>query len=210
MSSSLAYTAAITLGVTLLVSGIGKLHRPETFVAAVIEYEMLPETVATIYGRLVPPIEVLCGLALLVGIAPVPTGLLTFGLLLGFSVGVLINLARGRKLDCHCFGPQSNDPLTWVSLVRIFVLLTCATAVVAWRGTELIAPPPSDYLPAVSTAFGVLLVLYLTRMVPAQWQMWHIGTAPGIKPTGGRISLRQQPLTANIERLERARCAHNQ
>jgi thiol-disulfide isomerase/thioredoxin len=38
--------------------------------------------------------------------------------LAGFSAVVLASLARGRRLDCHCFGRLSAGPLGWTTLAR--------------------------------------------------------------------------------------------
>jgi thiol-disulfide isomerase/thioredoxin len=38
--------------------------------------------------------------------------------LAGFSAVVLASLARGRRLDCHCFGRLSAGPLGWPTLAR--------------------------------------------------------------------------------------------
>jgi thiol-disulfide isomerase/thioredoxin len=38
--------------------------------------------------------------------------------LAGFSAVVLVSLARGRRLECHCFGRLSSGPLGWPTLSR--------------------------------------------------------------------------------------------
>jgi len=199
--TSFAFTAAITVGVTLVISSFTKLRSADSFVEAVKQYRILPDPLAPVYARTVPPVELLCGLALLSGITPALTGAITLGLLLSFSVGVVTNLVRGRRLDCHCFGPNSGDQLGWVTVVRLAVLLASAMTVAFLRGTDLIVQPPGDYLPAALSGLGLLLMLYILPSAPAQWHIWQLSAAPGTKPTGGRVSLHYQPLTAKVERL---------
>lgn len=125
---SIAFVAAIALGVTFLVSSVGKLRDRGAFVLGVLEYRVLPPPLAMAYGRVLPFVELVCGLALVAGLWPVWAGLLSAALLLSFLVAVAINLARGRRLDCHCFGSQQSEPLGWTTLVRLSVLLVCAAA----------------------------------------------------------------------------------
>jgi hypothetical protein len=61
-------------------------------------------------------------------------------LLLSFIVAVGINLARGRDLDCHCFGRATRRPIGWQLLLQDAALLGAAIAVAVvseeWVGTE--------------------------------------------------------------------------
>ena len=54
-------------------------------------------------------------------------------LLLLFVVGIGINLARGRKPNCHCFGQLYSVPIGWPTLIRNGVLAAIAGFVV-WQG----------------------------------------------------------------------------
>jgi hypothetical protein len=191
----LGFIAAVSLGAIFAASGLVKLRDSNGFVFAVLDYEVLPRRLATLYARSLPPVELLCGLALLVGVTPVPASLTVTALLLSFFAGVAINIVRGRKLDCHCFGSGSSEPLGWVTVVRIWVLLACAAATFGWRGSGLFVPPPSDALPSLLLALALVLILYLLRAVPVQWAVWRI-TAPAAwkEPRRGRmISLRNEP-----------------
>ena len=49
-------------------------------------------------------------------------------LLVIFIAGIGMNLARGRKPNCHCFGQLSSAPVSWKTLVRNVVLLGLAAS----------------------------------------------------------------------------------
>jgi len=199
--SILGFIAAIALGATLVVSGLGKLRDPGGFVLAVLEYEVLPKPLAVAYGRVLPILELVCGLALLVGAVPRLSGGAAGALLLSFLVAVVINLARGRSLDCHCFGAGSGDPLGWVTVLRLGVLLACAFAAAAWRD-GIVVPLPPNAMPAVLLSLALVLLLYLLRAVPIQWGVWGMRAPASWKePRRGRmIWLRNEPLVLGIRR----------
>ena len=94
--------AAVVLGIVLLVAGIAKLPWFEMLLGAVL-----------VSGLARPAAAALAGLVLLVF-----TGLL------------IVNLARGRRPPCACFGASSRRPIGPGSLVRNLVLL--ALAVIAF------------------------------------------------------------------------------
>ncbi len=186
----IAFVTAITLSVTFLMSSIRKLRHPRAFVLDVLDYRILPPRLARVYGRLLPPTEFVCGVALVVGIWPPGTGALAGALLISFLVAVATNLARGRTMDCHCFGSRS-EPLGWTTVARLCVLLGCAIIAAGWRGRALLSPLPADPLPALLVAVGLVICLYLLGTAPVAWQVWHTKAAPA---TTRRISLRGLPL----------------
>ena len=53
-----------------------------------------------------------------------------FALLLSFIVVIGVNMAHGRKPDCHCFGQIHSEPIGWRTLARNGALALCAGLVV--------------------------------------------------------------------------------
>jgi len=190
-----AFVGAIALGVTFLMSSMSKLRHPRAFVLDVLDYRILPPRLARAYGRLLPAAEFVCGLALVAGVWPPGTGVLAGALLMSFLVAVAINLARGRTMDCHCFGSHSSEPLGWTTVVRLCVLLGCAIVAAGWRGRAPLSPLPVDPLPALLVAVGLVIGLYLLGTAPAVWQVWHTTAVP---ETTRRVSLRGLPLERRL------------
>jgi peroxiredoxin len=54
-----------------------------------------------------------------------------FGLLMVFVAAISINMAQGRKPECHCFGQLHSAPVGWNTLARN-AILACAAGVVSW------------------------------------------------------------------------------
>jgi uncharacterized membrane protein YphA (DoxX/SURF4 family) len=129
------------LGVIFLASAVPKLRHPRGFILAVLEYRVLPPSLSWFYARLVPPLEFLAALLLLSGIAVRSAAVVLLPLLLSFIVAVGINLARGRDLDCHCFGKATSRPIGWRLLLQDGVLLGAAIAL-SIVTSEWVAPEP--------------------------------------------------------------------
>jgi thiol-disulfide isomerase/thioredoxin len=58
------------------------------------------------------------GIAALLAAEPHSGAVAALVALAGFSAVVLASLARGRRLECHCFGRLSSGPLGWQTLAR--------------------------------------------------------------------------------------------
>jgi methylamine dehydrogenase accessory protein MauD len=88
-------------------------------------------------ARMAGPLRVLLPLGeLAVAIALIPLATAwwaafgAFALLALFIAGIALNLARGRRPDCHCFGQLHSEPVGAGTLVRNGVLALVAAAVV--------------------------------------------------------------------------------
>jgi uncharacterized membrane protein YphA (DoxX/SURF4 family) len=131
---------SMALGFIFLASAVPKLRHPKGFVLAVLEYRVLSPRLGWLYARLLPPLELLLALLLLSGTAPRSAAIVLLVLLLSFMAAVGINLARGRDLDCHCFGKARRRPIGWGLLLQNGVLLGAASALAvtthAWVAPE--------------------------------------------------------------------------
>src|ERR671933_3073293 len=112
----------------------------------------------------------------MVAAALIPTSTAWWGaigalaLLLLFVAGIGINLARGHKPDCHCFGQLHSSPAGWKTLGRNGVLVAVA-GFVAWQGWEDAGPSTVHWLGGLSTVQlgGLLVELFMLGLVTAQW-----------------------------------------
>jgi uncharacterized membrane protein YphA (DoxX/SURF4 family) len=92
------------LGGVFVVAGVLKAIDPQSSVAAVGAYQLLPASLATIVGWGLPFAEIALGLLLLVGIATRAVAAAAAMLLVIFIAGVMSAAARGLSIDCGCFG----------------------------------------------------------------------------------------------------------
>src|SRR5438270_3040401 len=79
--------------------------------------------------------------------------------LTGFSAVVLITLARGRRVECHCFGRLSSRPLGWSTLARNGFFAAVAAS---------IALNESNWL--TTTSAIVALAAWLGAAVRRRWK----------------------------------------
>ena len=92
------------LGGVFLVAGGLKAIDPQSSVAAVRAYKLLPSSLVTIVGWGLPFAEIALGLLLLAGIATRVVAAATAMLLIIVLLGVVSAAARGLSIDCGCFG----------------------------------------------------------------------------------------------------------
>lgn len=119
-------TVRLSLALLFLTAGLAKLRQPDEFAAAVERYELLPSFAVLPAARLIPLAEVAASLLLVVGVLPVVTTGLLGLLLLAFSAAMAINLLRGRRIDCGCYGAAQMIPISWRLVLRNCLLTAAA------------------------------------------------------------------------------------
>ena len=73
-----------------------------------------------------PWIELVAGLALVLGIRPRAGAWVAGALLLVFTVGVLAAMARGLSFECGCFGTANATRIGWAKLAENVGMLALA------------------------------------------------------------------------------------
>ena len=91
------------LGATFVYASYNKILAPATFAKIVYGYDLFPHASINLIAIVLPYIELVAGLALLVGIYPRSAVLIINGMLLAFIVVLSVNLIRGHEFDCGCF-----------------------------------------------------------------------------------------------------------
>jgi uncharacterized membrane protein YphA (DoxX/SURF4 family) len=98
------------LGGVFVAAGALKVIDPQSSVAAVRAYQLLPTFLETIVGWGLPFAEIALGLLLLAGIGTRALAAATGILLLVFIFGVVSAAVRGLSIDCGCFGGGGEVP----------------------------------------------------------------------------------------------------
>ncbi len=114
---------------------------PHESVAAVRAYELLPEVVVPTVGQLLPVLEVVIGLALVLGVLTRGASVVSAVLFVAFIIGIASVWARGMTIDCGCFGGGGSDPdaasqYPW-EIARDIGLLLASAYLVALPRTRL-------------------------------------------------------------------------
>ena len=95
----------IALGVFFVVAALPKIADPPSFAQMVYNYRIVPGQFVNLMALTMPWIELLCGLALILGIWKEAARTIIGAMLVVFIVAIGINLARGNAIDCGCFDP---------------------------------------------------------------------------------------------------------
>jgi uncharacterized membrane protein YphA (DoxX/SURF4 family) len=106
----LGLLARLVTGGVWLVAGAVKLPDPAASVDAVRAYQLLPEAVVPTVGQLLPVVEVVVGLALVLGLLTRGAAAVSALLFVAFTIGIASVWARGLTIDCGCFGGGGYDP----------------------------------------------------------------------------------------------------
>jgi peroxiredoxin len=161
--------ARLLLAIVFVVAGITKLTDRTGLRQAIIDFGV-PATLATSLGLILPLAELAVAGALIPRASAWWGAIGALSLLLLFIAGILANLARGRKPDCHCFGQLHSSPVGWKTLWRNGVLVAVA-GFVAWRGWEDAGPSTVHWLGDLSTAqlVGLIVGSFALGLVVAQW-----------------------------------------
>src|SRR5262249_24330786 len=97
----------IALGLIFIVAALPKIVDPPAFAHAVYNYRILPGSLVNLVALTLPWLELLSGLALVLGLFRRAATLVVGGLLLVFLAGISLNLARKNPIDCGCFDPKA-------------------------------------------------------------------------------------------------------
>jgi thiol-disulfide isomerase/thioredoxin/uncharacterized membrane protein YphA (DoxX/SURF4 family) len=170
MDAALLIARLVLAGVFAL-AGVGKFLDLEGSRKAVIDFG-LPAGLASPLALLLPLAELGVAVALIPASSAWLGALGALGLLLLFVVGISVNLARGRKPDCHCFGQLHSAPAGWKTLARNGVLAAVA-GFVLWAGYfgGDAGPGALSWLGALSAAqlLGLLGGVVILALLAGQW-----------------------------------------
>jgi uncharacterized membrane protein YphA (DoxX/SURF4 family) len=112
---TLHWGARLLLAGIFIYAGYTKLENPLQFAVAVEGYKLASPNMVLWIVKILPWIEILLGIALLLGIQIRYTAAMTFSFLFFFIGVMLITYLRGIEADCGCFGVgEKISPFTLV------------------------------------------------------------------------------------------------
>src|SRR5207253_2690306 len=111
-SDWLTIRVQLALGVIFVAAALPKLVDPPSFAHMIYNYRLVPAPLVNLMGLTMPWIELLCGLALILGICRTTARTLIALMLLTFILAISINLARGNSIDCGCFDVSAAGKTT--------------------------------------------------------------------------------------------------
>lgn len=131
----------LALGAIFVFAAVPKILDPPSFAHMIYNYKLLPGSLIDLFALWMPWVELLSGLALVLGICRRGAAGLIGALLLAFLAAVAINLARGHAIDCGCFDvheagkseAQRLADMRWVLVRDTGMLVMVGQLFFAWR-----------------------------------------------------------------------------
>jgi putative oxidoreductase len=120
----------VALGAVFIWAAVTKLPDMAAFAQDVANYRVSPAALVPLLAAAVVGIELLAGIALVIGVMERSAAAVLAVLLGAFTVLVTQALLRGIDLRCGCFG--GDERASWWTVVRDLVML--ATAIAVARG----------------------------------------------------------------------------
>ncbi len=123
------------LGATFVFASYNKILAPAAFAKIIYGYDLFPAVLINLIAIIVPFLELVAGLALIVGFFPRSAALIVNAMLLVFITALSINLIRGHEFDCGCFSIGSDTQETFVGplIFRDFLILAVGIYVFLYR-----------------------------------------------------------------------------
>jgi uncharacterized membrane protein YphA (DoxX/SURF4 family) len=127
----------VALGGVFIFAGIAKISHINVLIHEIEQYNILSGSLATWYGRLLPPVEIVLGALLVLGIWQRISASLSGLLCLSFIISKIAAYAWGLDISiCSCFGP-AMPLLSTHTLALDFVMLALAFQIVLHKGEFL-------------------------------------------------------------------------
>lgn len=93
----------IALGLFFVIAALPKIVDPPSFAHMIYNYRIVPAALLNFMALVMPWVELLAGLALILGIWRGTARTIIAAMLVTFIIAITINLARGNAIDCGCF-----------------------------------------------------------------------------------------------------------
>jgi len=94
----------VAMGVVMLAAALGKIGDTTAFASQVHHYRMIPAGADNLLAMTLPWVELLAGLALILGVRARSGAWLAAAMMVVFTLAVSQAVARGLDIECGCFG----------------------------------------------------------------------------------------------------------
>ncbi|MDO9334384.1 MAG: MauE/DoxX family redox-associated membrane protein [Dehalococcoidales bacterium] len=127
----------VILGGIFLAASISKILDRSGFVSTVVGYELIPRTLAEVYGWVIPWVELYIGCSLVLGVLPRVSAAMSIPLVISFAVASSYALEKFPDSICGCFGSfiALSHP---VSLTIDGIMFLLALAILVNKNTEFV------------------------------------------------------------------------
>lgn len=125
MNGEIELFIRICIAIIFISSSISKYINFEKHIGIIEDYKILPPNWSKSLGNLDFSIEFVIGILLLLGLFQFWSGVIGSGLLLIYTIAIVINILRGRtEISCGCGGVMGNHNLCWKLVIRNISLIS--------------------------------------------------------------------------------------
>ncbi len=118
--------AQILLGLLFLTAALAKIVDVASLAKEVHNFHLVPLWSEHLLAMMVPWIELVAGLALVLGIRPRAGAWVAGALLVAFTIAIVAAMARGLDFACGCFGTADATRIGWAKLAENLGMLALA------------------------------------------------------------------------------------
>jgi putative oxidoreductase len=120
----LTVIARVAVGATFIVASVYKIRDPGAFAKSIWFYHMVPGDLINLMALIIPWVELLCGLALIMGLFYRGAVVLVNIMMVTFIFALCTTIVKGIDIDCGCFkAGQTATRAAWEALVFDLVLI---------------------------------------------------------------------------------------
>ena len=116
----------ILIGLLFAAAALAKMGDLRAFAEEVHNFRMMPVAVENLVAMTLPWVELVAGLALLLGVRARSGGMVAAALMATFTLAVLIAMARGLNIECGCFGTADGTRVGMVKFLENAGMLALA------------------------------------------------------------------------------------
>jgi uncharacterized membrane protein YphA (DoxX/SURF4 family) len=118
--SWLALAARLYLGWIFVYACLHKIAHPHAFGLDIATYDMLPLSIINLTAITLPWVELFAGIMLIVGFRVRGAALAVAGMMVMFTLAIILALAKGLDMSCGCFASQTTkeDPISYLTVLR--------------------------------------------------------------------------------------------
>ncbi|WP_330181619.1 DoxX family membrane protein [Nocardia sp. NBC_01503] len=158
----------LVLAAVLVTAGLAKLGRGVDLRADIERYHLVPVRVLPFAAFLLPALELVLGTALLLNRATPVAAMVATAMFAAFTTGIVVNLRRGRAINCGCHGVLGDITLSWPLATRSLALTICAAVLAGTAAAGTVAVSTAD---TIATVVAVLLGLCATRLAALSYAL---------------------------------------
>jgi len=139
-SSNTSFVFRLILGGLFIFAGFAKINHISALINDIEQYQILPVALASVFGHVLPYLEILVGVLLVLGIVLRISASVGGLMLISFAAAKIVAMVRGLDIKvCNCFGP-AVPLLSTQSLAIDIVMLLLAIQIILFR-KELFSIP---------------------------------------------------------------------